>query len=516
MKKLYLFLVFIYIMHMPSGLYAQSVANVREMVSENNGTIRDSYFAETNRGTIVHIQDLHCNYDAQIAIYNIINDLIDKYQLGVVAIEGSIGQLDTAPYSQRPNDRIKEEVAKYFLKSGQLDGAGFAHMMRHSGFMFWGADDMTLHQENVEAYKQSIQGQADNLKYYDNMRNIIEKLKAKAYSKELKELDAKITAYNDESLDFTLYIQYLENLLRDKNHEKISYINFTKLVKVIDKESGIDFLEVDNQRSEYMDALSQALTQEDLSELLDKNLHFKTGKLNPVLFYSYLENIAGKGNMPDFEKIYPQLALYISYIKLYSEIDNEVLFQEIHQIEKTIKEMLFANLDQRKIDRMSYALGILKDMFDLKLTKETLQYYRENRKEFTPSFFINYISDIAGKYNIVYKLDPVFRNIASRFPTMERFYNLAEQRDGILVNNTIDAMRKENADIAVLVAGGFHTDGITKLLKEQGMSYIVVTPRIEILEPDNPYKSVLLDEKSEFEKFIEQAKQKTKQYKDRL
>jgi len=68
----------------------------------------------------------------------------------------------------------------------------------------------------------------------------------------------------------------------------------------------------------------------------------------------------------------------------------------------------------------------------------------------------------------------------------------------------------------VLISGGFHTDGITRLLKEKDMSYIVVTPKIEILDADNPYRSVLLGEKSEFEKFIEEAKQQTEIYRERI
>jgi hypothetical protein len=515
MKYIYILSMILYAL-VPCDVLAQPVGDIREMISENNGTIRESYFAGANRGIIVHIQDLHCNYDAQISIYNIINELIDKYSLGLVAIEGCAGELDTAPYSRKPNNTAKEDTAKYFIKSGQLDGAAFAHIMRHSGFTFWGADDILLHQKNTEAYKQSLAGQEDNLRFYSNIKEIITDIKEEAYTGKLKELDENITAYKNEALDFTVYIKYLNKLVEDKELDSSQYPNFLKLVEVVEKESAIDFLEVDNQRAEYVDMLSQRLDRERLSELLDKSLYFKTGKISPLLFYSYLEDIAKIEGITEFEKDYSQLALYVSYIRLYSEIGNTELFKEIESVEKDIKQKLFINEDQRRIDRASYTLDILRDLFELKLTKDTLEHYRSNRKEFTPSYFINLVSDMAKKYNVSYKLDPVFRNIAQRLPNMERFYNLAEERDGTLVHNTINAMRRENSDMAVLVAGGFHTDGITKLLKDQGVSYIVVTPRIQTLDPDNPYQSVLLGEKSEFEKFIEQAKESTKQYRESL
>ena len=492
---------------------AQSINNIREMVSEANGTIRDSYFVGGDSGIVVHIQDLHCNYDAQISVYNIINELIDKYDLDLVSIEGSVGQLETAPYSKRPNDDIKESVARYFVRTGELDGAGLAHMMKHSGFSFFGADDAKLHQENVDAYMESLKGQVDNERYYNNIKEILEKLKSKAYSKELLDLDKNIQAYKAEDLDFVSYISYINEFVLRHGFKKKDYSNFIQLTEVFEKESNIDFLEVDTQRSEYIDFLGDKLDKKSLSELLDKSLFFKTGKISALEFYGFLEDVSMRDQAFNMSEDYLSLARYIEYIKQYSKIDNITLFIEIDTIEKILKDKLFTDKTQREIDRLSYTLDVLRDLFALKLTKETLQYYRDNRKEFTPAYIINFISDAAKKYNVKYKLDPSFRKIAAKLPDMERFYKLAQERDSILVYNTLNQMKKKNTDIAVLVSGGFHTDGITKLLKEKQVSYIVVTPKVEKLYLDNPYKSVLLGEETEFDKFIKKAKENTRIYK---
>ena len=64
-------------------------------------------------------------------------------------------------------------------------------------------------------------------------------------------------------------------------------------------------------------------------------------------------------------------------------------------------------------------------------------------------------------------------------------------------------MRQEKADVAVLVSGGFHTDGITELLKDKNLSYVVITPKVDRLQEDNPYQSVLLGGENEFDIFYE-------------
>lgn len=489
----------------------QSFGDLRDfMVSENYGTIRDSYFAGNSQGIIIHIQDLHCNYDAQMSVYNIINELIDKYGLNLVVVEGSVGRLDTGPYSIYPDEEIKKIVADYFLKTGELDGAAYAHLMRNGSFSFWGADNRQMYLDNVEAYKTSIQTKSENARYYDNMKSILQQFKAKVYSKELKELDDNIQDYKREELGFSEYTAYLNEAMDKYGLGKKDYPNFVKLTEVIAKEAEIDFLEVDNQRSEYMDNLSKELDKDSLSQLLDKSLYFKTGRLAAIGFYTYLEQLSLNKEVTPLTD-YPQLAKYIEYIKLYSNIDNANLFKEIEAIEKALKEKLFTSDIQRKIDRLSYNLEILKQLFDLKLTKETLQYYRDNRREFMTSNCINFISENAPKYGIRYNLDASFRKIDAELPTLERFYQLAEERDIILVKNTIDKMQEDNAKLVALVSGGFHTDGITKFLKDKDLSYVVITPKVnDLQEGNNPYQSVLLGEKNKFDKFYDMVMESKK------
>ena len=502
MKRVYILILMIAVLF-PSVSSAQSLDTMAEMVSENYGSIRDSYFAGGNSPMIVHVQDLHSNYDAQISIYNIINELIDRYNLNLVTVEGSVGRLETAPFSSYKDEKIKEEAAKYFLKTGELDGAAFAHIMKKSGFAFWGVDDKTLYKDNVAAYKASIDNNQANAAYYRNMRSILELLKEKAYSKVLKTLDKSTQDYKKETLEFTDYIEYINSLFIQYKIDKNDHTNFTKLVEILNKEKDIDFVEVDNQRAQYIDNLSSILEKSDLSQLLDSSLHFKTGKISALKFYEYIKELSKREDTPSLEDGYKQLALYIDYIKLYSQVNTIVLFNEIDNIEKLLKNKLFRNDTERKIDKFSYILDVCNDLFNLKLTKESLQYYRDNRRQFQTASFINFISDAAKKYGIKYKLDPAFRKVDQALPSLERFYNLAEERDNTLVFNTLNKMQENRTDMAVLVSGGFHTEGITRLLKDKKISYIVITPKIDTLQNDSVYKSVLLGEKNKFDEFYD-------------
>ena len=47
------------------------------------------------------------------------------------------------------------------------------------------------------------------------------------------------------------------------------------------------------------------------------------------------------------------------------------------------------------------------------------------------------------------------------------FYKAALERDNILIENALRKMEEENTSSSVMLSGGFHTMGITRILKEK-------------------------------------------------
>ncbi|HNF58836.1 MAG TPA: hypothetical protein PLN89_04615, partial [Elusimicrobiota bacterium] len=56
------------------------------------------------------------------------------------------------------------------------------------------------------------------------------------------------------------------------------------------------------------------------------------------------------------------------------------------------------------------------------------------------------------------------------------FYETALQRNRAMADNTLAAARRWRADRVVLITGGFHTPGLTDLLRQAGANYAVVCP----------------------------------------
>jgi hypothetical protein len=45
-----------------------------------------------------------------------------------------------------------------------------------------------------------------------------------------------------------------------------------------------------------------------------------------------------------------------------------------------------------------------------------------------------------------------------------------------------------------LVSGGFHTQEMAQMLKDRKMTYVVITPRVTVLDQDEAYKARLREE----------------------
>ena len=59
------------------------------------------------------------------------------------------------------------------------------------------------------------------------------------------------------------------------------------------------------------------------------------------------------------------------------------------------------------------------------------------------------------------------------------------------MKKTHERMERDNVNLAVLIAGGFHTPTLTKLLKDDGYSYVVVSPKVTTETDEELYRATL-------------------------
>ena len=123
----------------------------RPDLPDSYGTVKGSF--KGNRDAIViAIQDAHVNEEAQRNIANILRYFSEKYQLGLVSLEGATGELYTELFSFFPNKEARRNVADYFLKEGRLTGPEYLAIVEKPAMTLYGVEDKDLYEENRKAY----------------------------------------------------------------------------------------------------------------------------------------------------------------------------------------------------------------------------------------------------------------------------------------------------------------------------------------------------------------------------
>ncbi len=93
-------------------------------IPEDYGIVREVFDAGNNR-IIIHIQDAHSNLGAQESISKLLDALVKDYNLKLILLEGAHGFVDTSPLSSHPHDKIRKDLARYFLNRGKINAAEY-------------------------------------------------------------------------------------------------------------------------------------------------------------------------------------------------------------------------------------------------------------------------------------------------------------------------------------------------------------------------------------------------------
>jgi len=441
-------------------------------IPESIGRVIDTYKGKGD-SLVIHIQDRHIDPIAQLNIARIIDEFNIKHDTHLMCLEGASRELNTSFYNKFPDGKLKARVAKFFIEKGFFTGAEFYKITNADKYLnAQGAEDKAAYLEHLASYKDNGIDRDKILKFLKAVETSINTLKKKVYSKQLKDINKKASLYYAKQLKLPEYLMVLQGYSKKVEVDITKYKNLNKFIQLIGKEENIDFKKAESQREELIKDLSENLENEKLQELLKNSLDFKLNKLSALEFYAYLEQFLA----PNTDN---HLTSYIDYLKFSNEIKHLKVFDEAEDFEEKLMLALSKTPIQKNLVSHSKTIKMLQDLYNLRLTRRQLDYLDENSQSSNIVNIQQFLKATFAKYGL--NLSPI---VASTYieqqaiDNSKRYYQLALKRDIALVDNTLRAMSRSRRERAMLIAGGFHTQGITNILKEKDISYVVICPSI--------------------------------------
>lgn len=201
------------------------------------GTFRVSQAHVNSGSSVVHIQDVHMNLEAQRNIAAAVSHLA-KGDADLIALEGAFGPLDFKQFSTYPFPASVKDVAGNMLEKALIPGAVFAALTDKNLPAVVGVDDERLYRENVDAYKRASFWMTKNARRVEKLEAALVLKKRDAFNPELLVYDRLVRGYRSKNVAFVDYVSALRARLSDD--EAAAFPQTSKVVRAIGLESIID------------------------------------------------------------------------------------------------------------------------------------------------------------------------------------------------------------------------------------------------------------------------------------
>jgi len=280
---------------------SRSVDPAQLRISDKLGHIVETFNPQPKgsvpKRLVIHLQDLHTQYEAQRALAKLIQELRKSTNVSLVALEGGAGPGDTKFFSAFPDRTTNQQLAEFFLKQGLFTGPVY-HAVTQPGVTLYGVEDPVAYLEHLKTYQAGHQQQQNVDRYFEPLSAILHELEDRLYSKELKTLTAKVREYEEEKLNFWDYLRYLKatatrkQLALDTDHP-----NLWRLMRTAELEQRIDMRTVEQEHRQLIEILNEYLRDDDLRALYASQRAVKAGTRSQADYYKGLRYFARKAGI---------------------------------------------------------------------------------------------------------------------------------------------------------------------------------------------------------------------------
>ena len=452
-------------------------------IPDTIGSIQEEFMAEKKGPFVVFIQDAHVIVDAQSNIDNLIRHLQDKYGIRLVALEGGKGRMDPTLLRTFPDGNIKKHVMEGYLERGEVTGGEMSAVLNEKEAKYFGIEDWKLYEANYVAFLRAMQRKELMVGELEERKLGLDEARKTVYSAAHNEFHTHVQAFREEKEHLLSLLQYLKGvesaqaMADEKNAGQpravdpaSRYPHLWVLYKTIDKDSKMDrgaiSIEIKELAVKLQKKHGREMSKEKLMEWNSKHQDFVTGRMDEGGYLKYVLKVAGEWN--ERVELTAGMREMLGHVDTMATIKGTKMFSELEEFIDDLEEGLMKSKEERKVAETYKRLLIMKDLAGLELSREKLEKLQSDAKGYLELLKRPGLADAALE-----------------------FYRLAVERDNALRRNLLDLMKREGEQSAIVLAGGFHTEGFAKGLKEEGCSYVLVTPRINSLKGHELYEEVM-------------------------
>lgn len=478
--------------------------NENDDITAGCGRITDSYTGTDERELLI-IMDAHCNYSAQKNIASILDAYSRVTSPAFIALEGAAGEISVDDLRSFPMKPVTETISDIFLQDGKINGVEYfciVHGLHGTNgddalrTFVVGMEDPELYKTNLSAYQQVGASARTARECIEYLAHRIAAFSDTLYTDEQTKYVALERSYQDGDIAFFEYLTRQIDLCAEEQIDLSAFKNIALFAQSRSVKYAIDTTALEAQRKR----LERSIAQRQIDWDTTIGAQYQLGTIPPEKYYRIIHYNCGQFAID--MSAYPQVAQYFSYLDLADRIDHSALYTESNNLSYIIAERMFIDQTALTCYQWLKRLWRMSKLLNLDLAADEYETLQNDPWSFDKlrAFFAQYIDDQQS----VQRIDTESVHITTALNGIHAFYAAALDRNRAMVDNLLADMDMELCTQAAVVVGGFHIDGICKLLREKNISYRVISPDMHHSGHDQQlYRSRLANERTSFEASLE-------------
>ncbi|MDR1941080.1 MAG: phosphatidylglycerol lysyltransferase domain-containing protein, partial [Endomicrobium sp.] len=449
--------------------------NSKPQLFDNFAKITD--FANFGGETLVlNIQDFHLNPEVQKNISSIIDILVKNYGIKNVYVEGASGKVSTSWLSDIKDEKIRKEVTNGLLDEGALTASEYYASLNGKKDFIYGIEDAKIHDINVKRLAGIIELKPYYAKIIERMSDDLDFLQNKYFNVNNKRFENFVKRYKNGKIAAKKYYATLFKYL-NRNSGAIllpadarDYPNIVLFLRFDDLQKRLNESKLLRQLNEIILKVKETLPYSSLP---------KNGDLDePDKILAYLQSLP-----KDFQEKYFSLEIqnFITLRNLYLQINPVALIKEERTLINEIRTGFAQSSNELEISFLSDFFLYFSDYMTASISADNYEYLLEKFEKFETLW-----EKHSYYNNSLFEARPFF-------DLLNAYYAANDKRNGIFLDvlqikqngggalkssENFEELLSDAKNISVVITGGYHSKGVSEILKQKGISYAVLTPYV--------------------------------------
>ncbi len=469
------------------------ISCIRTLSTLNDYRVVDWYDGLSDVLMVV-VQDFHASYPTQQMYAPFFQSLIDHNDdLGIkfIGLEGSEGWIDTSVLRSYPDVTVTQKVADQFLRRGIINGSEYFSVVASSPVALYGIDDPSLYKRNAEIFfrihfdLKETRNQGDQILSY--LKDACERASHEQLSEQESLCIDQVAQYLHGSVSVFTFAKYLIEIAGQYGVSLDEYPNCSAIGRIDQMQQQIDMQRLSEEKDTIFKRCVAVLSEDDKKQLVTANVKYSLDQIPFSAFYTVLNYFCDTYEIQIEQG--SELASMFDIVHMLDAIHEPELNVEFRSLVRDVSGRADVSPAFGSVFDLYMNLSVVHNMLNLNASRDDYDYYVTNSLSFEA--ILNQIEQHFPAKVVQPVLPETIASIDHLLELANQFYSDAIVRDSRMVDNALLFNTGIKGKTVVMVGGGFHTGGFAQFLRQQSVSYVVLSPRIAGTDLSSSYMSMM-------------------------